>query len=109
MVCGNLGYGGSRGVRCPPPILVRQGSSIFQPNCAFCEESTKFGTLVEYHSMNRFVYWARSNSASDVCGSHFSKWPTAVTVMMHISFTGGMQVDGEILFTNKGPIMVKKK
>ena len=58
--------------------------------------------------MNRFGYWAISNSASDGCGSHFSKWPTAVTVMMHICLTGrGMQVDGEILFTNKGPVMVK--
>ena len=75
-----------------PPILVRQVSSIFQPNCAFCEEITKFGTLVEYHIMNRFVYWASSNSASDGCGtgcgSHFSKWPPSVTVMMHICFTG---------------------
>ena len=49
---------------------MRQVSSIFQPNCAFCEESTKSGTLVEYHIMNR------------------------------------MQVDGERLFTNKGPVMV---
>ena len=36
--------------------VVRQVSSIFQPNCAFCEESTKFGTLVEYHITNRFGY-----------------------------------------------------
>ena len=38
--------------------------------------------------MNRFGYWAISNSASGGCGSHLSKWPTAVTVMMHICFTG---------------------
>ena len=38
--------------------------------------------------MNRFGYWAISNSASGGCGSHFSKWPTAVTVMMHICLTG---------------------
>ena len=69
-------------------VLVRQVSSIFQPNCAFCEERNKFGTLVEYHVMNRFGYWIISNSASDGCGSHFSKWPTAVTVMMHICLTG---------------------
>ena len=69
-------------------VLVRQVSSIFQPNCAFCEESTKFGTLVEYHIMNIFGYWAISNSSSDGCGSHFSKWPPAVTVMVHICFTG---------------------
>ena len=37
--------------------------------------------------MNRFGYWAISNSASDGCGSQFSKWPTSVTVTMHI-FTG---------------------
>ena len=64
---------------------MRQVSSICQPNCEFCEESTKFGTLEEYHIMNRFIYWAYSNSAADGCGSHFSKWPTAVTVMMHTS------------------------
>ena len=69
-------------------IIVRQVSLIFQPNCAFCEESTTFGTLVEYHIMKRFGYGAISNSASEGCGSHFSKWPTAVTVMMHICFTG---------------------
>ena len=68
--------------------VVRQVSSIFQPNCAFCEESTKFGTLVEYHIMNGFGYWPISNSAYDGCDSHFSKWPRAVTVMMHICFTG---------------------
>ena len=88
---------------------MQQVSSIFQPNCAFCEESTKFGTLVEYHIMNRFGYWAISNSSSDGCGSHFSKWPTALTVMMHILlYWRGMQVDGERLFTNKGPVMVKE-
>ena len=38
--------------------------------------------------MNIFGYWAISNSASGGCGSHFSKWPTAVTVMMHICLTG---------------------
>ena len=38
--------------------------------------------------MNRFGYLASSNSASEGCGSHFSKWPTAVTDMMHICFTG---------------------
>ena len=38
--------------------------------------------------MNRFGYWAISNSASGGCGSHISKWPTAVTVMMHICLTG---------------------
>ena len=38
--------------------------------------------------MNRFGYWAISISASGSCGSHFSKWPTAVTVMMHIGLTG---------------------
>ena len=38
--------------------------------------------------MNRFGYWAISNSASGGRGSHFSKWTTAVTVMMHICFTG---------------------
>ena len=38
--------------------------------------------------MSRFGYWAISNSASGGCGSHFSKWTTAVTVMMHICFTG---------------------
>ena len=69
-------------------LIVRQVSSIFQPNCAFCEESTKFGTLVEYHIMNRFGYWAISYSASEGCGSHLSKLPTAVTVMMHICSTG---------------------
>ncbi len=37
-------------------LVVRQVSSIFQPNCEFCEESTKFGTLVEYNIMNRFGY-----------------------------------------------------
>ena len=37
-------------------IIVRQVSSIFQANCAFCEESTKCGTLVEYHITNRFGY-----------------------------------------------------
>ena len=38
--------------------------------------------------MSRFGYWAISNSASGGCGSHFSKWTTAVTVMMHICLTG---------------------
>ena len=38
--------------------------------------------------MNRFGYWAISNSASGGRGSHFSKWTTAVTVMMHICLTG---------------------
>ena len=33
-------------------------------------------------------YWAISNSASDGWGSHFSKWPTSDTVMMHICLTG---------------------
>ena len=60
------------------------------------------------HSFRLCVYWASSNSDYDGCGSHFSKWPTSVTVMMHICFTGGMQVDGDRLFTNKGPVMVKK-
>ena len=38
--------------------------------------------------MSRFGYWAISNSASGRRGSHFSKWTTAVTVMMHICLTG---------------------
>ena len=59
--------------------------------------------------MNRFGYWAISNSASGGCGSHFSKWPTAVTVMMHICLTGEeCRFDGEGLFANKGPVMVKE-
>ena len=38
--------------------------------------------------MSIFRYWAISNSASGGCGSHFSKWTRAVTVMMHICLTG---------------------
>ena len=38
--------------------------------------------------MYRFGYWAISNSAYDSCGSRFSKWPTAVNVMINIFFTG---------------------
>ena len=39
--------------------------------------------------MSRFGYWAISDSASGGCGSlFFSKWTTAVTVMMHICLTG---------------------
>ena len=55
--------------------------------------------------MNRFGYWAISNSASDGCGSHFSKWPTAVNVMMHICFTGE---ECRLTVVNKGPVMVKE-
>ena len=48
------GKAAPRGKMLTTPILVRQVSSIFQPNCAFCEESTKFGTLVQYH--NNYYY-----------------------------------------------------
>ena len=59
--------------------------------------------------MNRFGYWAISNSASGGCGSHFSKWPTAVTDMMHICFTGEeCKLTVKYTFTNKGPVMVKE-
>ena len=59
------------------------------------------GTLVEYHIMNRFGYWAISNSASGGCDRHFSKWPTAVSVYdAYLPYWRGMQVDGERLFAN---------
>ena len=59
--------------------------------------------------MKIFGYWAISNSASDGCGSHFSKWPTAVTVMiLYLLYWRGMQVDLERLFNNEGPVMVKE-
>ena len=81
---------------------MRQVSSLFQPNCAFCEESTTFDTCVDYHITNIFEYWEISNSASGGCGSHFSKWPTADTVMMHICFTGE-----ECRLTVKDDLLVK--
>ena len=58
--------------------------------------------------MNFFGYWAISNAASDGCGSHFSKWPTAFTVMMHICFTGEECRSTVKDYVNKGPVMVKE-
>ena len=59
--------------------------------------------------MNRFGYWAISNSASGGCGSHFFKMAdSGYCYDAYLPYWRGMQVDGEILFTNKGPVMVKE-
>ncbi|KAG1649724.1 hypothetical protein GQR58_028719 [Nymphon striatum] len=54
--------------------VVGQHSSNILTNCAFCDKSTKFGTLVEGHIMKRFGYLATTDLASEGCGSHFTKW-----------------------------------
>ena len=59
--------------------------------------------------MNRFGYWAISNSASGGCGSHFFKMAgSGYCYDAYLPYWRGMQVDGGILFTNKGPGMVKE-
>ena len=57
-------------------------------HCAFCDKSTRFRTHVDTNILNRCGYRAIAGLASDGCGSHFTKWPPAVPVILHTCSSG---------------------